>query len=660
MATENYPAASQSNSSLAASAGLADRAGPPIAAAAPAGAATPNLAARASQLRNCDGRATATPSCQQGITLAYFFDGTGNNLEADSPGGELSNVAKMYLAHQRDQPELGIYRFYIPGIGTRFEEVGDPGGTTRGLGFGDKGQDRLDWAFQKFDETLRHHVALAQNPTNKISMIRISAFGFSRGATLARAFARDFQRRCTKQGAVWVLTEGQYPVRFHFLGVWDTVASVGVPMSANNTPGAQSLGWMGVQRAMRNRNMTSNGVRVLAFGQPGADPAPGPADGHGAWADGLDVVDMVEKCIHMVAAHEIRNSFPLDSARRNNRYPDNVQEMVYPGVHSDLGGGYRPGEGARSHLPGQMLSLIPLRAMHSFAWDAGVKISPLNALPTQFVTDLFAADQSSQAEFNKLSEHWRYYMGKAGFGGRGVGQMFNSHMALYYGWRFYRIRQNQASRAGGQPTADQARLNQSERQWRPERQQLQQQMDADEAAMNQADRAMLRATELDRMDEQSHMYYGYPRNAALQAQAQAARLAAQAARSRYLATKARFDTLPTTDGQVGQNLNIYDDQLIADALAIRAHLTANPELQLRPHYRGLMDAYEAEFVRGQGLRDDKIIHFFDTYVHDSLAGFARDATLPSDPRVIYIGGDAKSQHANIMLPGQNQRQGVPA
>ena len=37
--------------------------------------------------------------------------------------------------------------------------------------------------------------------------------------------------------------------------------------------------------------------------------------------------------------------------------------------------------------------------------------------------------------------------------------------------------------------------------------------------------------------------------------------------------------------------------------------------------------------------------FFDLYVHDSLAGFAKDETLPSDPRCIYVGGDEESRHA---------------
>jgi hypothetical protein len=46
------------------------------------------------------------------------------------------------------------------------------------------------------------------------------------------------------------------------------------------------------------------------------------------------------------------------------------------------------------------------------------------------------------------------------------------------------------------------------------------------------------------------------------------------------------------------------------------------------------------------MRDPELSAFFDTYVHDSLAGFAKDATLPSDPRVIYTGGDDKLLYAS--------------
>ena len=112
----------------------------------------------------------------------------------------------------------------------------------------------------------------------------------------------------------------------------------------------------------------------------------------------------------------------------------------------------------------------------------------------------------------------------------------------------------------------------------------------------------------------------------------------------YLAEKAKLDTL-ADDGKLAANLSMYEARLIDDAKAIIAHQKQHPELQLRPHYRNLVEAYQDEFVNNKGLRDEKIIQFFDRYVHDSLAGMASDATLPSDPRVVYIGGDTKLQFA---------------
>ena len=67
---------------------------------------------------------------------------------------------------------------------------------------------------------------------------------------------------------------------------------------------------------------------------------------------------------------------------------------------------------------------------------------------------------------------------------------------------------------------------------------------------------------------------------------------------------------------------------------------------LRPFYRMILECYEDEFGHDRGLQDQKIIAFFDNYVHDSLAGFASDVTLPSDPRCVYIGGDREAKYAN--------------
>jgi hypothetical protein len=263
-----------------------------------------------------------------------------------------------------------------------------------------------------------------------------------------------------------------------------------------------------------------------------------------------------------------------------------------------------------------------------------------------------------ERDFTRLGarpDHWQHYMQQAGFGGRGIGQMFNAHMRLYYGWRFCKIKQNQAVRASGGETPDQATLRQRETEWRKERRQLTDEIASLEketsAAQVQLTRAQNRLGQA-RMDQ---MQYGTDVDPKLIEAEADAQTRLDEVKDPYLKLKARHDTLPSTDGALGRNQNVYDDQLVADAQAIRAALKASPGTPVRPHYRNLLNAYEAEFVNCNGLRDEKIIAFFDTYVHDSLAGFAQDATLPSDPRVIYVGNDVKSRHAQLSAP-QNEMQ----
>jgi hypothetical protein len=71
-----------------------------------------------------------------------------------------------------------------------------------------------------------------------VNVIYISIFGFSRGATQARAFTNWLMslckldaQLCGKSG----MTLGGFPVEFDFLGIFDTVASVGLGNSYGNT-----------------------------------------------------------------------------------------------------------------------------------------------------------------------------------------------------------------------------------------------------------------------------------------------------------------------------------------------------------------------------------------------------------------------------------------
>lgn len=586
----------------------------------------------------CDLQAAPRTSCLQTVWASFFFDGTGNNLDADVGTLEHSNVARMYRVHATDDPSRGIYRRYIPGLGTYFPEIRDPGGTLTGQGFGARGQDRLDWAFKQFADLLKPHQARAHNPSSRIVEVNVAVFGFSRGATAARAFVRDlYAHHAVADNGRWYLRTGRHPLRVRFMGLWDTVASVGLPMSTNNTPAAYSMGLESLAFVMRTRGENGTAATDLAFGAPGADPAPGNFNGHGDWADNLEIHPAVEQAVHFIAAHEVRNSFPVDSVCRGSVKPGNCKEMVYPGVHSDVGGGYRPGEGGKSSTPEEQLSLLPLRAMYEEAVTCGVPLLAESAW-NKINRDDF---ESSPL----LRDRYNHYMSIAGWGGRPLGELMNTHMALHHAWRFRSIRRKQQG-----DSTEGRRIDEQEGQFRASNKVLEQELA--EARRREAEARRRLAYAEQRRTRLVQSQYGNarilellkPLDAEL-AQAQAEHTRAQDA---LLRVQARMDTAPAV-GKLRSNLAIYDEQLLEDAHALHTLCTRTParRQQLRPHYRGLLSAYENEFIHGRGLTDQKIIDFFDHHVHDSLAGFAKDATLPSDPRVVYIGGNVKSRHSAV-------------
>lgn len=95
---------------------------------------------------------------------------------------------------------------------------------------------------------------------------------------------------------------------------------------------------------------------------------------------------LIKCCRHFVAAHEQRLCFPLDSIRRpDGNYPLNAEEIIYPGMHSDVGGGYPVRDQGKScGDSGDILSQIALHDMYLAAFDSG---APL-AVYSKFVTPL--------------------------------------------------------------------------------------------------------------------------------------------------------------------------------------------------------------------------------------------------------------------------------
>jgi hypothetical protein len=184
---------------------------------------------------------------------------------------------------------------------------------------------------------------------------------------------------------------GGFPVEFDFLGIFDTVASVGV----GNT--------------VAGRN------------------------GHGAWADAEDSLRIPAglKCLHLVAAHELRRSFPLDSISVNGVVPAGCKEIVVPGVHSDIGGGYSPREQGRGADPkgDDMLSRIPLIIMY--------KEARLNGVPLK----LELASEATQAKFavrKETIQAYNAYLDTCREKQGPLHQIVREHMRKQIEWRVHR------------------------------------------------------------------------------------------------------------------------------------------------------------------------------------------------------------------------------
>jgi hypothetical protein len=384
-------------------------------------------------------RSPSSTECQGQVFVGLFFDGTGNNYQwAQPPFAETqrvrnkhSNVARLWSAHL-DIPKSGFFRYYMPGVGTPFPEIGDTAQfltENGGNGFGYKGADRINWGITSVinavhvyligvpliekteqrtlvnrmsTEMLRLPIistegttrwsmltgleerlaAVVRNHQLKVKQINISIFGFSRGAAQARACAHWMYQIFESENGAFELAG--IPVRIGFMGIFDTVASVGV-----------------------------GDVTPVTFG-------------HAAWADGTQSVHPgIEDCVHFIALHEQRASFPLESATGRG-------DVGYPGMHSDVGGGYCPGEQGKS-MPewgtSPHLSQIPLLDMHFSALKGGVPMSTLeeiNADPN--LAKSFATD-------TKLVTAYNNWLATNGIKPADVTAFTQAHTNQYLRWR---------------------------------------------------------------------------------------------------------------------------------------------------------------------------------------------------------------------------------
>lgn len=330
----------------------------------------------------------ACPVCHIKLWISVFFDGTGNHRERDFPKCH-SNVAALFDAHLEDS-DRGIIRLYYEGLGRKFsfndryeERRSGRGGVHKttikgyeekdnralGKGFADGITERLEKAL--FD--LTDQIDEWRN-AKKVDEINLAVFGFSRGATEARAFLHWMaaHSKIKKMGSK--LSYDGVPLNVKFLGIFDTV---------------ESVGWAGT-----NKMPETIKTKVPSF---------------------------VEQCTHIVAAHELRAAFPLTLVDRNHRC------IVYPGAHADIGGGYEPKEQGRSN----QLARIALLQMLDEARAAGLKMMSVGEMKgSERWDDRFQPSfDVSQSAAKSLND----YISAVKPSGD-VRQHFQAHMDQYWRW----------------------------------------------------------------------------------------------------------------------------------------------------------------------------------------------------------------------------------
>jgi hypothetical protein len=380
---------------------------------------------------NCTLASKGKPSCTGQVNIGIFFDGTGNNKEIDFDTRQPlvrkhSNVVKLFNAFP-DRPEDGYISHYIPGVGTPFPQIGDSGKNVAAGAFAWNGETRVTWAFTRILNAAQRYVlntdlmddvtsariannmASSLNPPfmrravlrtwqkklasnlkgqlPRVELINLSVFGFSRGAAEARVFCNWLLEVCEPVGGGWEFAG--IPIRLNFLGIFDTVASVGIPDTFL--------------------------MQIV--------------EGHQSWADNnLQIHPAIEQCVHFVAGHEVRAAFPLDSVRMNGIYPGNAKEVMYPGAHSDLGGGYPPNAVGIAQQTASEMARIPGAQMYKEALLAGVCLLKWSNLPGEYQADLTVAPRTA-ADFNAYLTAIKIAPGP-------VEEVHQKHMSLYLSYRY--------------------------------------------------------------------------------------------------------------------------------------------------------------------------------------------------------------------------------
>jgi uncharacterized protein (DUF2235 family) len=277
------------------------------------------------------------------MNLAIFFDGTWNEPN------DRTNAYLLYkLAPETDQQET----FYVPGVGTQGQGLFALANKFLGGAFGDGLSQNIKsgyaWLCQRY------------RPEAKIYI-----FGFSRGAYSARSLAglirkcgltngwdaasvdqaygiyRDRDVGPSTDSVVAFRKQFSREADIEFIGVWDTVGELGIPLDGLPVPGFSSY--------YKFHDTTLSNSTKAAY--------------------------------HAIAANEFRSLYkptlwtPGDEPRGD--LP--LEQRWFAGAHANVGGGYL----SPPRTPADLLPLIPAEWLRQKAASRGLAIDGPIPIPQQ-------------------------------------------------------------------------------------------------------------------------------------------------------------------------------------------------------------------------------------------------------------------------------------
>ena len=301
--------------------------------------------------------------------LAVFIDGTWNSADQKTCQGKPcpTNITKLFEATLPRSRENQLHQIahYVRGVGTRKLE------RLQGGGFGYGISDNIKEAYQ--------FLVSNYEPGDDIYI-----FGFSRGAYAARSLAGMIRNVGLLKREKLIFMEEAYQkykddrdpdwhpngeeakafrdnhtwgdVTIKFLGVFDTVGSLGAPFGL-------VLGWI-VNKIF---NCSFHDTQLSAI---------------------------VESAYHALAVDEFRLPFmPTLMTRNAQDKQANFEQKWFPGVHSDIGGGY----------PNTGLSDLALEWMADKAGKHGLSLDLQKIANPAFAPDVKDSLNHSQTWFYRIT-----------------------------------------------------------------------------------------------------------------------------------------------------------------------------------------------------------------------------------------------------------------